>query len=58
MKNGRIHIRLEEELGERIRQYAKKHGITLTLLVDRHFRKLLEEERAREEELKHDAEQI
>lgn len=56
MKDGRLSLRLNSELVDRIKRYASKHGITVTDLVARYFKQLLEEEK--KEDLKYDAEQI
>jgi hypothetical protein len=58
MKNGRLHIRVESWLADEIKEYAKRHGTTVTDLTDRFYRKLIEEEQERQEQLMNDAEQI
>jgi hypothetical protein len=44
MKEGRLHLRLDEVLIRQVREIAKKRGVTLTFLVDQHFRLLVDEE--------------
>ena len=43
-KEGRLSLRIEAALLERIRAYADRKHITLTTLVEAHFAALLEEE--------------
>ena len=44
-KEGRIHLRVESDLEEKIKVYAKRHGTNMSRLVVEYFKKLLEEER-------------
>ncbi len=37
-------MRIEEDLLQKVRLVAKKRGVTLTFLVDQHFRQLVAEE--------------
>lgn len=53
MKIGRLHVRLEAELTEQIKDYARRHRTTVTRLIERHLIRLLEKEQQ-----KQDAEQI
>lgn len=46
MKQGRVHIRLSEELAKDIKSYAERHHTTVTALVEDYFRDLLKEERS------------
>jgi HSP90 family molecular chaperone len=45
MKAGRLHLRLEACTVEAIKEYARRRGTTVTLLVQQHFLTLLEEDR-------------
>ena len=46
MKEGRVHIRLPNELKQQMQDYARRHHITLNALIEQHFRKLLEDEQS------------
>jgi len=39
-------MRVDERLLERVKEYAERRHLTLTALVEQHFVRLLEEERA------------
>lgn len=55
MKDERINIRLDSKLAQQIKSYAKRQHTTVTALIERHLRDLLEQERLKSV---HDAEQI
>jgi len=55
MKAGRLHLRLDEKVVEDIKEYAKRRGVTLTVLVQQYFVALLDEEKGSKT---FDAEQI
>lgn len=40
-KDGRLHLRLDDELLEKVKVIAKAQGSTLTHLVDEYFRSLV-----------------
>lgn len=42
-KEGRLHLRHDQELLERVKQIAKGRGVTVTFLVDQYFRQLVEQ---------------
>lgn len=44
-KEGRLHIRVDEDLLRRVKKYAKKNGVTLTDIVEARFRELLSAEK-------------
>lgn len=44
MKEGRLHLRLDEGLISKVKSIAKERGVTLTFLVDQYFRTLVDEE--------------
>lgn len=44
MKEGRLHLRLDDALLESVRKIAKDKGVTLTFLVDQYFRVLVDQE--------------
>lgn len=47
MKNAQLHIRLDSDLLEQVRQYAGQHDKTITQIVTEHFRYLLSVETVR-----------
>lgn len=53
-KRGRLHIRVPEQLEERVREYVALHGTTMTAVVT----KLLQELLDKEEQYVPEAEQI
>lgn len=57
MKDGRIHLRLERWLAEEIKEYAKRHGTTVSALADSFFRDLIIAEKD-EQVMGQDVEQI
>lgn len=48
MKEGRLHLRLDQKLVEDIKAYAQRHHVTVASLVERFLYKLLEHEKQRE----------
>lgn len=56
MKTGRIHMRMDERLLERVKKLARKQGLTLTQFVEAAFRSALEQEEKKKEA--YEAEQI
>lgn len=44
MKDGRLHVRVPMELLKRVQLIAKQRDVTLTFLVNQHFRQLVDEE--------------
>ena len=54
-KDGRLHLRLDDQLVDDIKGYAARRGVTLTLLVQQYFMALLDEEKGRKT---FDAEQV
>lgn len=46
-KDGRLHLRHEQLLLDKVKALASRQGITLTFLVDQYFRRLVAEEEAR-----------
>jgi predicted DNA binding CopG/RHH family protein len=44
MKEGRLHLRLNEDLLEAVKMIADKRGVTITFLVDQYFRRLVGED--------------
>ena len=44
-REGRLHMRINAMLLEKIRKYAEQRHLTLTTLVEQHFVKLLEDEK-------------
>jgi len=44
VKEGRLHLRLEETLLVAVRQVALRRGVTVTHLVDQFFRELVDTE--------------
>lgn len=47
LKEGRLHVRLDDKLAKDIKEYAKRRGTTLTVLVQQYFIALLDEERGK-----------
>lgn len=43
-KDGRLHLRHEQVLLDKVKAIAKSRGVTVTLLVDQYFRRLVAEE--------------
>ncbi len=43
-KDGRLHLRHEQVLLDRVKDIAKRRGVTVTFLVDQFFRNLVDEE--------------
>lgn len=43
-RDGRLHMRIDARLLERIKTFADRKHITLTTLVEQHFVQLLEED--------------
>jgi predicted DNA binding CopG/RHH family protein len=43
-KEGRIHVRLDDELLTQVKEIAKRQGVTLTHLIDQYFRALVYQE--------------
>ncbi len=43
-KNGRIHIRVKEELADKVRCLAKRRHTTVTALIEQFFLELVEQE--------------
>jgi len=56
MKNGRIHMRIDQKLLERAKKLVRRRGITLTQFVEAAFRSALEQEES--EKKPFEAEQI
>lgn len=46
MKNGRLHLRHDQELLDKVRSIADRRGVTVTFLVDQLLRQLVREEEA------------
>jgi len=44
MKEGRLHLRLNEDLLKAVKMIADKRGVTITFLVDQYFRRLVGED--------------
>ncbi len=44
MKEGRLHLRLNEDLLKAAKVIADKRGVTVTFLVDQYFRCLVDED--------------
>jgi len=44
-KTGRLHIRLSTELREEVVGYCKRHEMSVSALVTRFFKRLLEQEK-------------
>jgi len=42
-KEGRLHMRIEAELLEQVKAIASARGVTISHLVDRHFRDLVDQ---------------
>lgn len=45
MKTGRLHIRVDKKLEEAVREYAQRHDTTVTRIVEKHLRYLLDVDR-------------
>lgn len=43
-KDGRLHLRHDQVLLDKVKAIAKKRGVTVTFLVDQYFRGLIAEE--------------
>ena len=43
-KDGRLHLRHNQALIDKVKAIAKRRGVTLTFLVDQYFRGLVDEE--------------
>lgn len=43
-KDGRLHLRHEQALIDKVKTIATRRGVTLTFLVDQYFRSLVDEE--------------
>ncbi len=43
-KDGRLHLRHDQALLDRVKAVARKRGVTVTHLVDQFFRELVNEE--------------
>jgi hypothetical protein len=43
-KDGRLHLRHEQALLDRVKEIAGRRGVTVTFLVDQFFRGLVDEE--------------
>ena len=57
-EQGRLHIRLPVELAVNIKDYADRHGTSVSELIRRHFVDLLNQESWKVQEQEQDAEQI
>lgn len=55
MKKGRLQLRVDEKVLERIHKIAAQKGVTVSSLVDAYFRRLIEEHKSQKSI---DAEQI
>jgi hypothetical protein len=44
-KDARLHMRLEASLLDEVREIAKSRGVTITHLVDQHFRELVHQQK-------------
>ena len=44
MKEGRLHLRIDPLLLEKMKEIAKKRNTTLTAVVESHFRQVVAEE--------------
>lgn len=53
-KQGRLHLRLDEQLVADLHDYAKRHGTSVNAVASMLFEQLLE----REKETKYEAEQV
>lgn len=58
MNAGRLSLRIDLALLNDIRDYARRHGLSITDLVVVYFRKLLLDELAEQKAKKQDVEQI
>ena len=45
MKDARINLRMEASLAKQMKKYAERHGTTVSAIVDKHFRDLIEVDR-------------
>lgn len=43
MKEGRLHLRHDQVLLEKVKKIAKERGVTVSFLVDQYFRTLVAE---------------
>lgn len=43
MKEGRLHLRLDQQLLAAVRAIAKERGVTVTFLVDQFLRELVDD---------------
>jgi predicted HicB family RNase H-like nuclease len=53
MRDGRLHIRVKQNLAEEIRAYAKRKQVTVSFLIEKHLWELLDAEQRQK-----DAEQL
>jgi predicted HicB family RNase H-like nuclease len=44
MKSGRLHIRIDEQVAKKAREYAKARRTTVTQLVEQYLQDLIESE--------------
>lgn len=44
MKDGRIHIRVEKKIADRMKKYAEEHHTTVSAIVEQYFVRLLHED--------------
>ncbi len=57
-KKGRLHLRVSEELEERMHDYVKRNNTTLNAVATALFLQLLEAEEAERTGSKYEAEQV
>lgn len=56
-KEGRINLRLDAKLVLKVKSYARRHGTTMSALIEAHLKELLEKERVAPKRV-HEAEQL
>jgi len=56
-KDGRINLRLDSKLVRGVKKYARRHGLTMSAIIEGHLRELLEKERIAPTKV-HEAEQL